>query len=78
MTVMQTFSQGRHEKTVSMHGPRQVLLAILWVSFRRSGLKLIEAGEPETVIARNVQISCEVQLQIEQIHFSTAFSNLKF
>ena len=42
-----------------------------------SGLKLIEAGEPEqpeTVIAR-VQISCEV-LQIKQIHFSP-FSNLK-
>ena len=43
-----------------------------------SGLKLIEAGEPEqpeTVIAR-VQISCEV-LQIKQIHFSSLFPFLK-
>ena len=56
----------------------QVPLSILRDSFRSSGLKLIEAGEPETVIARNVQISCEVQLlQIEQIHFSAEFSNLK-
>ena len=62
---------------LSAQSSLQVLLSILQVSFRSSGLKLIEAGEPETVIARDVQISCEVLLQVEQIHFSAEFSNLK-